>query len=146
MFCDQGSGEKESVVCRKISLFCDLFQLPSIEDPQLFQSPIWKHYQMISLKENCRQSEDKVHAQLLNRIRIGNHNSEDLKALSMRVCGTGHPIGPQCRSKRRRETLDIAMPTPLESNKDLDRTGISIVEGVVLQSIGFHRTMAKTVH
>jgi hypothetical protein len=42
---------------------------------------------MESLKENCRQSED-VYAELLNRIRIGSHNSDDLEVLSKRVCGT----------------------------------------------------------
>ena len=51
---------------------------------------------MVSLKENCRQSEDMIYAELLNRIRIGNHSSEDLKVLSKRVCGTGHSFGPEC--------------------------------------------------
>ena len=51
---------------------------------------------MVSLKENCRQSEDLVYAELLNRIRIGNHSSEDLEVLSKRVCGTGHPFDQEC--------------------------------------------------
>ena len=77
-------------------LFGDLFQLPAVENPQVFQSPLWKHFQMVSLKENCRQSEDLVYAELLNRIRIGNHSSEDLEVLSKRVCGTGHPFDQEC--------------------------------------------------
>ena len=49
-----------------VHLFGDLFQLPAVENPQVFQSPLWKHFQMVSLKENCRQSEDLVYAELLN--------------------------------------------------------------------------------
>ena len=51
---------------------------------------------MVSLKENCRQSEDVVYAELLNQIRIGNHSIEDLEVLSKRVCGTGHPFDHEC--------------------------------------------------
>ena len=47
---------------------------------------------MVSLKENCRQSEDVVYEELLNRIRIDNHSSEDLEVLLKRVCCTGHPL------------------------------------------------------
>ena len=47
---------------------------------------------MISLNENCRQSEDLVYAELLDQIRIGNHSSDNLEVLSKRVCGTGHPF------------------------------------------------------
>jgi hypothetical protein len=46
--------------------------------------------------ENCRQSEDVVYAELLNRIRIGSHSSDDLEVLSKRVCGTGHPFNREC--------------------------------------------------
>ena len=81
---------------KSVYLFGDLFQLPAVENPQVFQSPLWKHFQMVSLKENCRQSEDLVYAELLNRIRIGNHSSEDLEVLSKRVCGTGHPFDQEC--------------------------------------------------
>ena len=53
------------------------------------------------------------------------------------------------RSKRRRETLAIATPPPLESKKVVesgqnwyfDRGGCGFA-----QSIDFRRTMAKTVH
>ena len=75
---------------KSVYLIGDLFQLPAVENPQVFQSPLWKHFQMVSLKENCRQSEDLVYAELLNRIRIGNHSSDDLEVLLKRVCGTGH--------------------------------------------------------
>ena len=53
---------------------------------------------MVSVKENCRQSEDLVYAELLNRIRIGNHSSDDLEVevLSKRVCGTGDPFDQEC--------------------------------------------------
>ena len=37
-----------------------------------------------------------MYADTLNRVRVGNHNSEDLKFLSRRVCGSGHPVGPEC--------------------------------------------------
>ena len=58
-----------------------LFQVPAVENPQVFQSPLWKHFQMVSLKENSRQSKDLVYTEL-NRIRIGNHSSDDLEVLS----------------------------------------------------------------
>ena len=79
-----------------VYLFGDLFQLPAVENPQVFQSPLWKHFQMVSLNESCRQSEDLVYAGLLNRIRIGNHSSDDLEVLSKQVCGTGHPFDQEC--------------------------------------------------
>ena len=44
----------------------DLFQLPAVDNPQVFQSPLQNHFQMVLLKENCRQSEDMVYAELLN--------------------------------------------------------------------------------
>ena len=37
-----------------------------------------------------------VYAQLLNQIRIGSYNSEDLELLSKQVCGTGNPIDHEC--------------------------------------------------
>ena len=59
---------------KSVYLFGDLFKLPAVENVQVSQSPLWKHFQMVSLKENCRQSENLVYAELLNRIRIGNHS------------------------------------------------------------------------
>ena len=53
---------------------------------------MWKHFQILQLKENCRQSED---TDTLNRVCVGSHN-DDLKLLSQRVCGSGHPVGPDC--------------------------------------------------
>ena len=81
---------------KSVYLFGDLFQLPAVDNPQLYQSHLWKHFQIFQLKENCRQSGDKMYADTLNRVRVGNHNSEDLKLLSRRVCGSGHPVGPEC--------------------------------------------------
>ena len=45
---------------------------------------------MISLVENHRQENDREFADMLNRIRVGSHNEEDLNTLQSRVRPEGH--------------------------------------------------------
>lgn len=37
---------------KSVYLFGDLFQLPAVESPQLYQSPLWQKFTMVQLKEN----------------------------------------------------------------------------------------------
>ncbi|CAG2216944.1 unnamed protein product [Mytilus edulis] len=73
----------------------DLFQLKPVMDSYLFTSPttgymplatnIWKeNFTMFELHEIMRQSENKPFAELLNRLREGNHNKQDISVLKER--------------------------------------------------------------
>ena len=46
---------------------------------------LWSKFDVISLKVNHRQGNDKIYADMLNRIRIGSQTEEDLKLLNTRV-------------------------------------------------------------
>ena len=75
---------------KSVFLCGDLFQLPAVESPQLYQSPLWNKFVMVELKENFRQSDDQKYGEVLNRIRIGDHTADDFDSLAGRVCGVGH--------------------------------------------------------
>ena len=81
---------------KSVFLCGDLFQLPAVESPQLFQSPLWNKFVMVELKENCRQSDDQKYGEVLNRIRTGDHTADDFGYLAGRVCGVGHERGVDC--------------------------------------------------
>ena len=51
----------------------------------------WEQFRVISLLENHRQSEDALYADILNRIRTGEHTEDDLNVLENRVRPEGHP-------------------------------------------------------
>ena len=46
---------------------------------------LWHKFDVITLKTNHRQGSDKSYADLLNRLRIGEHTAEDLDTLKTRV-------------------------------------------------------------
>ena len=52
--------------------------------------PLWKKFQCINLEINHRQGEDKDYADMLNRIRVGQETSEDIKKLKERVRHQNH--------------------------------------------------------
>ena len=81
---------------KSVFLCGDLFQLPAVESPQLYQSPLWNKFVMVELKENCRQSDDQKYGEVLNRIRTGDHTADDFGYLAGRVCGVGHERGVDC--------------------------------------------------
>ena len=81
---------------KSVFLCGDLFQLPAVESPQLYQSPLWNKFVMVELKENCRQSDDQKYGEVLNRIRTGDHTTDDFGYLAGRVCGVGHERGVDC--------------------------------------------------
>ena len=54
----------------------------------LWQIPggkLWEKFEAITLKTNHRQGEDMIYANLLNRIRIGEHTDDDIEILNSRV-------------------------------------------------------------
>ncbi len=90
---------------KSVYLFGDLFQLPAVESPQLYQSPLWQKFTMVQLTENCRQSQDVRYGSVLNRIRTNDHTHDDLVYLAGRVCGSGHERGPDCELNPNRTVL-----------------------------------------
>ena len=88
-----------SVIC-----FGDILQLQPCRARYIFEEPKceayklaydcethWKSFKVISLEENHRQDEDRSYADILNRIRIGEVNDDDVKILESRVRPLGHP-------------------------------------------------------
>ena len=63
----------------------------SIEYLQAFLiGSLWEDFTVISLVENHHQQGDDTYADILNRIRLGEHNEDDMKVLQDRV-RPGHP-------------------------------------------------------
>ena len=80
---------------KSVLLFGDMFQLPPVikhfsSAKPVYSSHLWKLFSVHHLTENCRQMNDKKYSQLLNRIRVGEFNDDDLEVLKTRVCGSGH--------------------------------------------------------
>ena len=88
-----------------ISLFVfgDLMQLRPVLGRFIFDDPIlsdyeethlcnprWKMFGCTILEKNHRQGRDKSYADLLNRIRTGNHTEEDMEVLETRIRKKGH--------------------------------------------------------
>ena len=80
-----------------MSILCvgDLLQLPPVAQRPVFSDPsdemaaiygsLWKnHFQILELTEIQRQKEDQTFADLLNRMRIGEHTESDLEVLNSR--------------------------------------------------------------
>ena len=52
---------------------------------------LWRSFKVIMLTENHRQGNDKKYGDMLNRIRIGQQNKEDIELLRTRVRSKNHP-------------------------------------------------------
>ena len=89
-----------------ISLFCfgDVCQLKPVLGRSIWSTPRseeylqaflvnshWEQFTVVSLEENHRQDEDPQFADLLNRVRVGLQNEEDLNMLQERVRAEDHP-------------------------------------------------------
>ena len=83
-----------------VSLFCfgDVCQLKPVMGKYIWSTPRseeylqaftvdshWEKFTVVSLVENHRQNEDKHYADVLNRVRVGQHTEEDLNILQERV-------------------------------------------------------------
>ena len=91
-----------------IFLFGDILQLRPVQARYIFEEPIserfqlsyhldslWKKFDVVMLRINHRQGEDKKYADILNRIRIGDIQEEDVKCLAERVRAQNHPDIPE---------------------------------------------------
>ena len=71
------------------------FDKPICEDYHLAygdgSDSLWRSFQVINLTENHRQGNDKKYADMLNRIRLGEQNPEDLALLKTRIRMKNHP-------------------------------------------------------
>ena len=81
-----------------IFAFGDLMQLRPVQGRYIFDTPVSKDYEVIHecnprwpmfscilLEKNHRQGEDKIYAELLNRVRVGSHTDQDMEILESRV-------------------------------------------------------------
>ena len=88
-----------------VFLVGDLLQLSPVKGRYLFQSPIneafeiyhsiaplWKSFKPIVLRENHRQGEDRVFADILNRIARGAQSKEDLEILAGKIVNKTSPL------------------------------------------------------
>ena len=68
-----------------------VFEKPVCEDYHLAygdgRESLWRSFDVIHLTENHRQGNDRMYADLLNRIRVGEQSEDDLKLLKTRVRG-----------------------------------------------------------
>ena len=91
-----------------IFLFGDLLQLrptaahyiyeePSNEKFKITHAlgPLWELFDIVNLTYNHRQGTDKVYADLLNRMRVGDTTDEDIELLSTRVKSSDDPNIPK---------------------------------------------------
>ena len=101
-----------------IVLLGDLHQLPAVGQPNdhLLLSPLFPLFAADQLMENVRQLGDSGFVALLQRVRIGATTQEDMKALSSRVCGTGHAQTAACNASN----FTSAAVTICSLNRDLD--------------------------
>ena len=89
-----------------VSVFCfgDLMQLQPVMGQWIFKEPSnenfteahlldprWKMFSCVVLEKNHRQGPDREYADLLNKIRVGKFNEEDLQPLNDRVRQDGDP-------------------------------------------------------
>ena len=57
--------------------------------------PLWRKFEVVILKTNHRQGEDKDYANILNRIRVGEHTEDDINTLNTRVFPRNSPDLPK---------------------------------------------------
>ena len=71
----------------------DLYQLPPVKAKAIYDKPnhptmqmfnLWEQFKLYELTEPVRQQQDIKFAQLLNRIRVGEHTEEDVEVLKAR--------------------------------------------------------------
>ena len=115
-----------------------IFEEPTSESfliPYLLNS-LWEMFNVIMLKTNHRQGEDKVYADLLNRIRIGNVTDEDLEILETRVRPINHPDLPL-------DALVISCTNVEVSRINRDRLAMINETEHVIEAVNFTRTQQQ---
>ncbi|XP_071137190.1 uncharacterized protein [Mytilus edulis] len=108
----QNSKQNQHFGGKTVILFGDLLQLPAVTNNcsktrQIYESVLWSEFLPLFLYENCRQAEDQEYCQLLNRLRVGEQNLEDIKMLESRICGEGHPTSKDCNNSTSSSSMVI---------------------------------------
>ncbi|XP_071944875.1 ATP-dependent DNA helicase pif1-like [Antedon mediterranea] len=101
-------ASKEAFGGCAVLLFGDILQLKPVMGKYVFDLPIssdyhasfyieslWNTFRVIHLLTNHRQGEDHVYADLLNRVRTGSQNENDITLLQERVRPLNHPDIPK---------------------------------------------------
>ena len=81
----------------------DFYQLPPVHDRFVFQNGrgyvpasthLWRDlFTMVELHTNMRQRNDTAYSEVLNRIRTGDHTTEDIRLLRTRLTsGINNPV------------------------------------------------------
>ena len=91
-----------------IFLFGDILQLRPVKAKYIFEEPtsekfklafaiqsLWENFKVVTLRKNHRQGEDKIYADVLNRIRTASFTDDDIKMLETRVFPVGDPALPK---------------------------------------------------
>ena len=101
--------EKQNIPFGGVSIFLfgDILQLKPVRARYIFDEPqnetfnltylvdpLWKKFEVVLLKINHRQGEDRIYADMLNRFRTGEVTEEDAKMLESRVRPLNHPEIP----------------------------------------------------
>ena len=128
-----------------IFLFGDLLQLRPTAARFIFEEPcneqfklthalgpLWDLFNVVNLTYNHRQGNDKIYADLLNRMRIGETTEDDIKVLSTRVMPKNDPKLPKdsIYLSSRNEDVNFVNELRLE---DLS-TKLLTINAAVLQS------------
>ena len=64
-------------------------------------APRWLMFSCILLETNHRQGSDRPYAELLNRIRVGQHTKDDIATLRTRVRRKNHPPASSLSAKEK---------------------------------------------
>ena len=131
-----------------VFFFGDILQLRPVKAPYIFEEPrsetfqlafltnsIWEKFKVVLLTYNHRQGEDKEYANILNRIRVGNMNEDDVKKLESRVRPINHPDIP-------REALVVACTN--EEVNTVNDNRLSLMENKLYVTEAITRTRFKT--
>jgi ATP-dependent DNA helicase PIF1 len=97
---------------------------------------------MVELKDNMRQQNDSLFSQILNRIRIGEQNDEDIKIIQRRLVSNGdihlsaHPFDTALRLYPRTVNVDEYNESQITSLASTTKLYILEAEHAILQSRG----------
>jgi ATP-dependent exoDNAse (exonuclease V) alpha subunit len=96
-----GDKQKMPFGGRSVVLFGDLLQLPPITKRRrptdvIYNTELWRLFQRFKLITAVRHRDDPEWADILSRIRVGQHTAMDIVKLQERICGQGHPRTEEC--------------------------------------------------
>ena len=132
-----------------IFAFGDMMQIKPVKGRYIMQCPsskqfalayetdsLWHKFDCIVLKENHRQGDDKLYADMLNRIRIGQETEEDIKLLQGRIRSKNHPD-----IKKAKDALFV-FGTNKKVN-EMNNKRLKCLKGsyVLIPAITFHKTI-----